>query len=165
MSTRTGTDKTIELLHGLLPGFVVQPVSERIERVDSTRIDLPPAPGADYFFRLWIEPEMQIGAELTAPDSDVNYFWYRPFESAEFRDSMAALDAAFCEALEKLLTHETRITQKDGWLNQYFKCEYKTAERWKRVYGNSALKLGGWKFPQIDGKVRVYYSPALVHRA
>jgi hypothetical protein len=60
MSTRTGTDKTIELLNRLLPGFVVQPVTERIQRIDSTRIDLPSATGADYFFRLWIEPGCRL---------------------------------------------------------------------------------------------------------
>jgi hypothetical protein len=67
-------DKTLELLGRLLPDFVAQTVAERIQGVSSTRIDLPVATGAEYFFRLWIEPEMQIGAELTAPDSDVNYF-------------------------------------------------------------------------------------------
>jgi len=105
---------------------------------------------------------MQIYAELTAPDSDVNYFWYRPFESAEFRDSAEALEAAFCETLEKLLAHETRIIQKDGWLNWHFKCEYKVGDNWKRIYRHSALKLGNSKFPRIDGKVHVYHSSALV---
>jgi hypothetical protein len=100
-----------------------------------------------------------------APDPDINYFWYRPFESAEFRDSTDALDATFCETLEKLLAHETRITQKNGSLNQHFKCEYKAGDGWKRVYGHSALKLGGWKFPQIEEKLRVYHSSALVRRA
>jgi len=108
---------------------------------------------------------MQISAELTAPDSDINYFWYRPFESAEFRDSMEALDAAFCETLENLLTHETCIIQKNGWLNWYFKCEYRAADRRRRIYGHSALKLGGWKTPKIDGKTHVYHSTALVQRA
>ena len=154
--------KTLELLARLLPDFVVQPVTLRVQGIDSRKIDLPSAAGADYFFRLWIEPEMQINAELTAPGSDVNYFWYRPFESAEFHDSLEALDAAFCAMLKKVLTHETRIIQESGWLNWHFKCEYKTADSWKRVYGYSALKLGGWKTPRIDGKTRIYHSAALV---
>jgi hypothetical protein len=158
-------DKTLELLARLLPDFVVRPVTQRTQGIDSKRIDLPSAAGADYFFQLWIEPEMQISAELTAPDSDVNYFWYRPFESAEFRDSMGALDAAFCETVEKLLTHETRIIQKNGWLNWHFKCEYRADDRWKRIYGHSALKLGGWKTPKIDGKTHIYHSTALLHGA
>jgi hypothetical protein len=156
-------DKTLELLARLLPDFVIQPVAQGAQGVDSTRIDLPAAAGADYFFQLWIEPEMQISAELAVAAADVNYFWYRPFESAEFRDSMEALESAFCETLEKLLTHETRIVQKNGWLNWHFKCEYKAADNWMRIYRHSALKLGGWKFPGIDGKVRVYHSSALVH--
>jgi hypothetical protein len=157
-------EKTLELVTRLLPDFVVQAITQRKQGISSKRIDLPSAAGADYFFQLWIEPEMQISAQLTAPDSDVNYFWYRPFESAELRDSTEALDTAFCETLEKLLTHETRIIQKNGWLNWHFICEYKTADCWKRVYGHSALK-GSWKFPEIDGKVRIYYSSSLVHGA
>lgn len=105
---------------------------------------------------------MQIHAELTVPDSKVNCFWYRPFESAEFRNSTEAADSAFCQTLEILLTHESRIIQKNGWLNWHFKCEYKTAGGWKRIYRHSALKFGGFKAPPIDHKVRTYRSTALV---
>jgi hypothetical protein len=154
-------EKTLDLLDRLLPAFAAQPVTQRTQKIDSTRIDLPRAPGADYFFRLYTEPEMQIHAALTAPSSDVNYFWYRPFESAEFHDSAEALEAAFCETLEKLLTHESRIIQKNGWLNWHFKCDYKSADGWKRVYRHSALKLGHWKVPHIDGRVRTYRASAL----
>jgi hypothetical protein len=165
MSMRTGTDRTIDLLNRLLPGFVAQPITERTQRIDSTKIDLPLADGADYFFQLWTEPELQICAELAKPSCDVNYFWYRPFESAEFRDSTESLDTAFCETVEKLLVHETRIIQKNGWLNWHFRCEYKTADHWKRISSHSALRLGGWKTPKIDGRVHVYNSSALVHGA
>jgi hypothetical protein len=163
MSTRTGTDKIIESLRRLLPDFAPQPITQQIQQIDSTRIDLPPASGADYFFRLYSAPEMQIHAELATPVSDGNYFWYRPFESAAFGDSVEALDAAFNEMLEKLLTHETRIIQKSGWLNWHFKCEYAASDGWKRIYGHSALKLGGFKAPKIDGNTRIYRSSALVH--
>jgi hypothetical protein len=116
-------DKTLELLARLLPGFVVQPVTQRLRRVESTRIDLPAAPGADYFYQiLEIYPEMQIGAELIGWDPEINYFWYRPFELAEFRNSRDALEAALCETLEKLLTNDTQIVQKSGWLTWNFKC-------------------------------------------
>jgi hypothetical protein len=154
-------DKTLELLKRLIPDFVAQPVTERTLGMSSTKIDLPRAAEADYFFRLYTAPEMQIHAELTAPRSNVNYFWYRPFESAEFRDSTEALEAVFCETLEKLLTHESRIIQKNGWLNWHFKCDYRSADGWKRIYRHSALKLGGWKVPQIDGRVRTWRSSAL----
>src|SRR6202035_863163 len=97
-------DRTRELLARLLPDFFVQPGAPRTQGMDSKTIDLPAAAGADYFFQLWIEPEMQISAELTVSGSDINYFWYRPFELAEFRNSTEALEAAFCETLEKLLT-------------------------------------------------------------
>ena len=154
-------NKTLELLSRLLPDFAPQPVTEQAAGIRSTKIDLPPAAGADYFFQLLIEPEMQISAERTVPGSEVNYFWYRPFESAEFRDSAEALEAAFCETLEKLLTHESRIIQKNGWLNWHFQCDHRTADGWKRIYRHSALKLGGWRVPQIDGRVRTWRSSAL----
>jgi hypothetical protein len=77
---RTGTDRTIDLLSRLLPQFIPHPVIERTQEYELTRIDLPPAVEADYFFRLYTEPETQIHAELTVPDSKVNCFWYRPFE-------------------------------------------------------------------------------------
>jgi len=154
-------NKTLELLSRLLPDFAPQPVTEQAGGIRSTKIDLPPAAGADYFLQLLIEPEMQISAEPTVPGSEVNYFWYRPFESAEFRDSAEALEAAFCETLEKLLTRESRIIQKNGWLNWHFQCDHRTADGWKRIYRHSALKLGGWRVPQIDGRVRTWRSSAL----
>jgi hypothetical protein len=145
-----------------MPDVAIQPIIEQTGRIRSTKIALPPATGADYFFQLYTEPEMQIYAQLTAQNSGVHHFWYRPFESAEFRDSMEALEAAFCETLEKLLTHETRIIQKNGWLIWHFKCEYKTAGLWTRIPGVSYLKFGRWKTPKIVGKIRIYQSPALV---
>jgi len=75
---------------------------------------------------------------------------------------MEASDAAFCEALEKLLTYETRIIQKNGWLNWHFKCEYKANDGWRRIGRYSALKLGGFKAPKIESRTRIYRSSALV---
>jgi hypothetical protein len=159
-------DKTLKLLARLLPGFVVQPVTQRTQRVESTRIDLPAAAGADYFYQIFgFCSEMQIGAQLIESGPEINYFWYRPFELAEFRNSAEALEASVCETLEKLLIHETRIVQKNGWLTWNFKCEYQAADRWNRIYGHSALKVPGWRLPRINGKIHVYQSKALVRTA
>lgn len=156
-----GIDGIIELLHHLLPDLKVQPITEQTAGISSTRIDLPIAPGSDYRFQLWVEPELQIAAKLMLQSPDRNYFWYRPFESGEFRDSMAH-DAAFSRTVEKLLTHETRIIQNNGWLNWHFRCEYKNFDRWERIYGHSAFKLGGFKVPKIGGRTHIYRSTALV---
>jgi hypothetical protein len=158
-------DRIIEQLNRLLPNVKVQPNTDKADGISSTTIELPAAPGSDYYFRLWMEPEIQISALLIARSPDQKYFWYRPFESSEFRNSMVALEAAFCETVEKLLTHETRIIQKNGWLNWHFKCEYRdSSDRWNRIYGHSAFKLGGFKVPKISGRTRTYRSAALVSR-
>src|SRR5713226_244796 len=52
-------------------------------------LDLPTAPGAEYFFRLWFYEggERQISARLIQHFGDETYFWYRPLEMTEFRGS------------------------------------------------------------------------------
>ena len=91
------------------------------------RLDLPTPPDAEYFFRLWFYEggERQIGARLIQDRSDDTYFWYRPLEMAEFRGSEDDLVSEFCEELKALLTHETRIVQRKGWLFWHFRCEYR----------------------------------------
>jgi hypothetical protein len=66
------------------------------------------------------------------------------------------LEVKFGEVLEILLTHETHIIQRKGWLFWSFRCEYHERETWKLVYGHSALRW--FKSPQITGRSRVYFS-------
>jgi hypothetical protein len=158
-------DRTLRLLNLHLPDFnpVIQPVEGlKVTGPHICRLDLPPAHGADYFFRLWFSPdgERQIGAKLVEDSDDASYFWYRPFELAEFRDSNEDLVNTFCEKLEALITHETRIIQRKGWLCWHFRCDYRASENWKCLYRHSALR-GGFKPPQIRGRRRVYSSAAL----
>jgi hypothetical protein len=155
-------ERIIETLSRLLPDFVVQPVSHGDGLTRSTRIDLPAAVDAEYFFELWIRPEAQIGARLIEGGADCNYFWYLPFEEADYSRSMEILDRHFCETVEKLLTHNTRIIYRSGWLSWQFRCDYEAQGRWKKVSYNSTLKLAGWKVPKLAGKSRIYRSPALV---
>ncbi len=158
-------EKIIETLNRLLPDFVVQPVSQGDGHTRSTRIDLPTAVGAEYLFELWIRPETQIGARLIEGGADCNYFWYLPFEDADYSGSTKILDQRFCETVEKLLTHNTRIIYRSGWLSWQFRCDYETQGRWKKISYNSTLKLAGWKVPKLAGKRRTYQSPALVRNA
>jgi hypothetical protein len=58
----------------------------------------------------------------------------------------------FCEELEVLLTHETRIVQRKGWLFWHFRCEYRAGENWKSVCSQSAFRAGRFKPPQISGR-------------
>ena len=161
-------DKTLRLVSLLLPDF-----NSAVQRVEGSklagpnigRLDLPPAHGADYFFRLWFSSdERQISAKLIEDSDDAKYFWYRPFELAEFRDSIEDLVSAFCEELEVLTTHETRIIQRKGWLSWHFRCEYRSSGKWKCLYRHSALR-SGFKPPQIKGRKRVYGSAALIGKS
>jgi hypothetical protein len=158
-------DRTRRLLSFLLPDFnsVLQPVEgSKVAGPNIGRLDLPPAHGADYFFRLWFSSdERQISAKLIENSDDTKYFWYRPFELAGFRDSMDDLVRTFCEDLEALTTHETRIIQRKGWLFWHFRCEYCISGNWKYLYRHSALR-GVFKPPQIKGRRRVYGSAALL---
>jgi hypothetical protein len=157
-------DKTLGLLRFLLPDFnpVIQPAGAEGYGAHIGKLDLPPAHGADYFFRLWLYPdgERQISARLVEDSREATYFWYRPFELAEFRGSTEDLISVFREKLEALLTHETRIIQRKGWLSWHFRCEYRASGNWKCLYRHSALR-GGFKPPQIRGRRRIYSSAAL----
>jgi hypothetical protein len=76
----------------------------------------------------------------------------------EFRGSEDDLVNEFCEELEALLIHETRIVQRKGWLFWHFRCEYRTGEKWKGVCSHSAFRGGRFKPPPIKGTRRVYHS-------
>jgi hypothetical protein len=154
-------DKTTLLLRDLLPDFnptieAVNPLRNSKERI--AKLNLPAAPGAEYSFTLWFDEngEREISAKLILDQNDFDYFWYRPFELAEFKNNLGKLEATFCNELEILLTHETRIIQRKGWLSWGFCCEYQEGEMWKRVYSHLALRW--FKPPQITGKSRVYCS-------
>jgi hypothetical protein len=155
-------DKTAALLRDLLPSL--DPTIEvsyplRHLKENTARLDLPTAPGAEYSFTLWFDEsgERQISATLIRDQNDHPYFWYRPFELAEFRNNVEELEATFCDELKVLLTHETRIIQRKGWLFWGFRCEYQEGAEWKEVYGHRASRW--FKPPQILGKSLVYYSP------
>src|SRR5271157_1172346 len=152
--------KTCALLSRLLNGFkpILDPAKSPLD--DFTRIDLPHASGAEYFFRLWFFEggERQISAVLTQKQTDDTYFWYRPFELAEFRSSEGDLVDEFCKELEALLIHETRIVQRKGWLFWHFRCEYHARNAWENVYSHSALRTSNWNLPHIEGRIRVYHS-------
>jgi hypothetical protein len=156
-------DRTLRLLSLLLPDF--NPVEgAKFTGLHLWRIDLPPADGADYFFRLWFysDGERQIGAQLVEDSDDARYFWYRPFESAEFRESNVDLVNAFCKELEALITHETRIIQRKGWLFWHFRCDYRASENWKCLYKHAAFRGGGFKPLEARVRKRVYGSAALI---
>jgi hypothetical protein len=152
-------------LRRLLPNATLQPVLRPLSwsAYPSVSVALPVPAGAEYGFKLYFQPERQISARLLVADGTY-YFWYMPFEDAAFRNSVEELDAAFVQTIEHLVWHETRIVQKRGLINHSFRCDYKSASGWKRVFSHSALRLGGFHPPLIAGRERVYTSPAIVLR-
>ena len=154
-------DPVVDFVRGLLPSVVVEADAKQQPGVSgqSYHIEMPPPAGADYCFTLWLgSGEKQISARLLNADKS-SYFWYRPFEDAEFR-SAEQLDKAFLEAVEVIIRHNTRIEQKRGLFFNHFKCEYESASGWKRLYGHSALR---WiRAPRITGRQHIYQSPRLV---
>ena len=156
--------KTSSLLSRLLGDYnpgINQPKGDIREKI--VRLDLPTAPGAEYFFRLWFYEggERQISAHLLQNRGDDTYFWYRPLEMGEFNGSEDDLVSEFCQELENLLTHETRIVQRKGWLFWHFRCEYRAEEKWKSVCSHSAFRGGRFKPPHINGRRRIYHSASI----
>ena len=152
-------------LKRLLPDVIFAPIFAPVSgsKTPSVSIELPAAVGAEYLFKLYFQPERQISARLLRLNTQY-YFWYRPFDDAEFGNSADRLDKAFIETVEELVTSETRIIQKRGLLTHSFMCDYKSPSAWKRVYSHSALRLGGFEPPPIAGRQHIYHSPALVAR-
>src|ERR1051326_4838079 len=114
-SELTVDDPIVVFVRGLFPSVVVERDSRQETGVstESYHIELPAPLGADYAFILWLGgSEKQISARLTSGERA--YFWYRPFEEAEFR-SAEELDKAYLEAVELIMHHSTRIEQKRGW--------------------------------------------------
>jgi hypothetical protein len=154
-------DPVVALVKRLLPSALLEPDAKQEPGIhgQSDHIHLPAPVGADYRFTLWLgDGEKQISARLAS--NEAAYFWYRPFEEAEFR-SADELGKAFLEAVEQIVRHNTRIEQKRGWLFNHFKCEYESATRgWKRVYAHSGLR---WiRAPKIAGRSHTYHSPPLI---
>ena len=154
-------DLVVAFVKELLPSVTVEPDTKQQPGVHgrSYHIHLPQPAGADYRFTLWLgNGEKQISARLLTSDEGA-YFWYRPFEEAEFR-SPEQLDKAFIETVKLLVSHNTRIEHRRGLFLNHFKCEYESVDGWKRIYGLSALR---WmRAPTIAGRRQVYQSPRLI---
>lgn len=159
-------DNTVALINRLLANrspFDQSSVPQGKFREGVARVDLPAAPGAEYFFKLWFleNGERHISAQLIERANAANYFWYRPFDLAEFRGCESDLAAEFCEQLELVLTHATRIIQRRGWLFWRFRCQYSDGQKWTNISSHMALRGGRFRPPNIDGSIRIYRSDAI----
>ena len=145
-------------LYRLLPGLLLEPVVERDP--SGVYLNLPVPPGADYAFKLWLQPEWQIHAELITVDQRKPAFWYVPFEDAAFKSS-SERDEALLATLKMIVPHETRIVQNVGFLFHSFRCEYEMNDAWSTVYSNGYFRLGNFRIPSIAGRRHIYHSPPI----
>jgi hypothetical protein len=146
-----------------MPDFVIVPkpyvVSSSGQAV-GLYLDLPTPPGADYYFRLWVSPEIQISARLVDPGAS-NYFWFMPFQKKAFWKTAEESQNVVDQTLETLISHETRIVQKRGLLFHTFNCDYKSPTGWKQLYSHVTLRSTEFRLPQTAERKRVYRSPAV----
>ena len=121
----------------------------------------PVPDGADYGLIAYIyaNGDSEISADLRESNSG-EYFWSAMFEVAGYSSTHEA-HTHFLEMLVLVLDNPTRIVQKKGWLNMYFKCEYLIAGAWHHAGGGAALRFTNFEFPKIDGKSREYRSPSV----
>lgn len=147
-------------LSRLFPGFEERLITESsFDGLPVISLDLPPASRADYQFRFYFEPEMQIHARLLGMGRE-HYFWYMVFEEAAFGGDLEKLCIAFVGAVENVIFHPTRIIQKRGLLSHSFKLEYQRDEQWQGV---DRISCSRWfKVPPIRGQRHVYFSPPVV---
>lgn len=123
------------------------------------RFQLPLPKDADYQF--WVdfqEGEPQVGAKLLV-EPDV-YLWYLPFDAYGYKD-VDEMNEALKIVLKTIANHKTRIIQKRGILMQRFVLDY-FDEGWKELDGISGFRLSNLKFPTIEQRRCLYYSPALL---
>ncbi len=153
---------TVEGLKRLLPSVKFEPIITPMQGSpdSSVSIELPVPPRADYGFVVYLKPERQISAQLVGQLSDL-YFWYMPFEDSAFGYSVEKLDGAFFDALQKLISYQTRIIQVRGMVWHSFECDYNLTGTWNKICRFSALRVGGFKVPAISARKHIYHSPPL----
>ena len=122
----------------------------------ATSVALPAAAGADYGFTVWFYEggDAEIAAHLvdaagqrvpapTPGEAAGASFWYQPFELEDYERSLERLADAFEATLRRVLTHETRVRQRRGWLFWHFALDVRTSDgAWEPVYGYGALRAG-----------------------
>lgn len=133
-------------------------------------VELPYSKDSDYSFDLsfYDDGQRNIGASLIDKNDGKrlkNYFWDSIHEIWDY-DTLEELANDFHRTLKILVEYETRVIQQDetGWWS--FDCESLINGEWTKVPGGcSGSKRGsGFKFPKIDGIVKLYYSKPLVSK-
>ena len=102
-------EATATALQRLLPNVIFDPIVKPIasSKVSSVSIELPAASGGEYFVRPLFQPREADSCKAASRQHQTILLWYRPFEDAEFGNSIEKLDCAFMETVEQLISPET----------------------------------------------------------
>jgi len=145
-----------ELLQKIVPSseWRSEPKEREAESVETIR--LPLAEDADYSFSFHLHPDGEKVISANLPDSDPQiYFWFKPFEAADYGHNQESLDEDFLMVIETLLTRETTILQKSGFIWHSFRLAYRVGDRARILNQHSGLRLS-FAAPPIQGKQRTY---------
>ena len=149
------SEKTMDLLAEYLPGCHLQvSAGENFGNF----IALPSDDEAQYSFHLWSAfGERQIAAVLKDTRKGT-YFYNYPFELAGFNDDETQLDLKFNEKLKLILSHNTKVRQRNGAIWSTFHCEYLDHEEWKMLGGGAAaFRWSNFRIPRAPLYKTVYY--------
>jgi len=143
---------------------------------DDQIVRLPNVSGADYSFELWIygpssggSGGRHIGAILPGRPSNES-FWGCPFEpdsffrtrSTTWAEAREHLADKFDEMVLHLIRLPTRIIQRRGLVNWKFAFEVQMPSgAWVRQDTCYMFRLG-CRVPPVEGREKVYSSPAIV---
>ena len=156
-------EETVGMVRRYLPDLAVKPESRELKPGGTWCWLALPAPlGADYSFRLheYGNGDKQISAALLHGKAEGSHFWYRSFEVTGYKSQKDQLKADFLEAVRIIMTCETQIEQRRGWLFWDLSCNYLEGGAWKRL-GSMEILRGQVKLPEIQGDRAVYKSPPL----
>jgi hypothetical protein len=113
----------------------------------------------DYYYFIELSKEFKyvnIGATLENQEKN-QYFWLTRIDyKIRDVDNVEIFNEFMFETIEILVNHRTRIIQEKKMISQAFTLEYFIENDWKKLETTSAFKYGGFKFPAIEMKRKIY---------
>jgi hypothetical protein len=154
-------EMVVDCLRTTAPSLSV--VRTRIDDID--RLVLPANPDDDYYWEVRFLPEgAHVHARLTRFSEKDYYFWYWPFDEWDYGSREEHL-GSLLNRLCTLITHNTRITQKTGYLCWTFVCHAWVDQRWAKVSANSGWKKPSVFVPPADVRIRTYFARPISEEA
>lgn len=144
-------NESIEVVRRYLPAF--EPTIERCPGYLSFGLPIPEDAECRFFVYLYSEGEPQIAAEPVSREA--SFFWYYAFELPDF-DSPQHQATAFLAELDRVLTADTKIIERQGFLWLSYTCLIAREKDWC-VFGTKPSLLA----PRLHRRRREYRSPRI----